>query len=136
MSKLMSYLFQENKSYGIKTICIHPLMLHHRTSPHVASGTLIICIMSKVQSRRYLAVTPLSARFYCYFKPAKSERSPDGCGPQPGEVPVRIPISFRSWDVQLSQINLSLFLSGLMLPHHPRQIPGTVALCYTPSKYQ
>jgi hypothetical protein len=33
MLKLMLYLFQENKSYGVKTICIHPLMLRHRTSP-------------------------------------------------------------------------------------------------------
>jgi hypothetical protein len=33
ISRLMSYLFQENKSFGVKTICIHPLMLGHRTSP-------------------------------------------------------------------------------------------------------
>jgi hypothetical protein len=29
----MLHLFQENKSYGIKTMCIHPLMLRHCTSP-------------------------------------------------------------------------------------------------------
>ncbi len=44
MLKLMLCLFQENKSYGIKTIIIHPLMyitVHHCT----ASGTAtIICI--------------------------------------------------------------------------------------------
>jgi hypothetical protein len=33
MLRLMLYLFQENKSYGVKTICSHPLMLGHRTSP-------------------------------------------------------------------------------------------------------
>ncbi len=33
MLRLMSYLFQENRSYGVETICIHPLMLCHCTSP-------------------------------------------------------------------------------------------------------
>jgi hypothetical protein len=32
MLKLMLCLFQENTSYGVKTICIHPLMSHHCTS--------------------------------------------------------------------------------------------------------
>ncbi len=29
MLKLILHLFQENKSYGVKTICIHPLPSHH-----------------------------------------------------------------------------------------------------------
>ncbi len=32
MLKLMLCLFQENKSYGVKTIYIHPLMSRDRTS--------------------------------------------------------------------------------------------------------
>ncbi len=32
MLKLMLCLFQENKSYGVKTICIHSLMSRHCTS--------------------------------------------------------------------------------------------------------
>jgi hypothetical protein len=32
MLRLMLCLFQENKSYGIKTICIHPLMSRYCTS--------------------------------------------------------------------------------------------------------
>jgi hypothetical protein len=34
MLKLILRLFQENKSYGIKTICIHPLMSRRCTSQH------------------------------------------------------------------------------------------------------
>jgi hypothetical protein len=30
MLRLMSYLFQENKSYGVKTICSHPLITMSR----------------------------------------------------------------------------------------------------------
>jgi hypothetical protein len=36
--RLMSYLFQKNKSYGVKTICIHPLM-YVTVRHHVTSGT-------------------------------------------------------------------------------------------------
>ncbi len=32
MLKLILRLFQENKSYGIKPICLHPLMSHYWTS--------------------------------------------------------------------------------------------------------
>jgi hypothetical protein len=34
MLKLILHLLQENKSYGVKTICIHPLMSHRCTSHH------------------------------------------------------------------------------------------------------
>ncbi len=34
MLKLMLCLLQENKSYSVKPICIHPLMSRHHTSLH------------------------------------------------------------------------------------------------------
>jgi hypothetical protein len=51
MLKLTLHLFQENKSYGVKTICIHPLMSRCCTSHHHIWHK---CFVGKQQGKTFL----------------------------------------------------------------------------------
>jgi hypothetical protein len=90
-------------------------------------------ILSEVRPRHHpaaLPTPPLSARFYCYYRPPES-RSLPGCGPQSSSTPVRISISFWSRAMQsvgvavsqlgpfsrsLSESEVQLYLTRFVTP--------------------
>ncbi len=108
----------------------------------VLTSILMYCQKSGLSTTLQTPPPPLLLSFTAITDPLGAGEVSLGCGPQSGVVPVNIPVSFWSWATLSSRGGgfsvapaLLLFLSGQLEPHRSWQIPETVLLYYTPSKY-
>jgi hypothetical protein len=99
-------------------------------------------ITSKFQLRHYPSAIP-SAQFYCCFRPPKGRRSPVGlwsavrcsASQNSNQFSVLGRAEYGWWAGSQLCLLFLFFLSGLMAPHSYGQVPETIALYYTPTKY-
>jgi hypothetical protein len=80
--------------FQIKYLFLQKVLQIFKSFIQEVKNWCFVIFSSKIWHRRDPADPTPSACFYCCYRPPRAEEFPPGCGPQPGVLPVNIPVSF------------------------------------------